>query len=421
MKDRTDKGRIVVVYGGSGSGKSKVSENISEKLFQQEQKEYLYYIATMMPYGVESEQKIKRHRRQRQGKNFIVKEIYYDLEKKDFKNSVILLDCLSNLVANEWYRYISNIKKEEKKKAKNEISKKIVESLIKIKKQNCDIVVVTNDIFRSVRTHWEGEEDYLSCLGIVNRCLVEQADMVYQIISEQGICLKRRKGYKNLLEGINLLRNATQLSIQIDESSCRVKEEESYNGNNQEKEKIDNNENILIQNQGIQKEENIGCIQENVIEMKNEIQNKKEKILVVGGEFQGKRDWAKKYWSIQKEIHIKDKIGEKSLWNEREQCGYNLYFYIDQWIFLKIEENDFFLSDDIEIEKKLGILCKLFESEFKIEGNSIFLMNEIGCGIVPLEKKDRIYRELSGRFMCQLAEKVDKVYQIVAGCELRLK
>ena len=371
------KGRIVVVYGGSGSGKSQVAENISEKLYQQGKKEHLYYIATMIPYGEESKQKIERHKRQRQEKDFVVKEIYYDLrQKKEFENSVILLDCLSNLIANEWYRFLSNkevLGQGELEKAKREICQKIVNELLEIREQNCDIIVVTNDIFRSVRTHWEGEEDYLSCLGLINEKLVKWSDCVYQVVAGQEVCLKSQsKKNKELLQEIQSVNDNIALSLPSNKNS------------------------LLTQ----------------------------EKILVVGGEFQGKKEWAKHHWLISNEINISNISNisnNHNVGNEMEKCGYDLYFYVDQWIHCKLEENPFFLFEHIEIEQKLKTLWELFETDIQVEENSIFLMNEIGCGIVPLEKKDRIYRELSGRFMCQLAEKVDQVYQIIAGREIRLK
>lgn len=471
MQKKQDIGTIIVIYGGSGSGKSQVAENLSEKLYHQRKKEVLYYIATMIPYGEESQKKIERHRRQRQEKHFVVKEIYYDIgeEKDTFRNAMLLLDCLSNLVANEWYRFISNMKvmgQEDVKKAKEKISQKIVKELDRLKRQNCDLIVVTNDIFRSVRTHWEGEEDYLSCLGLVNQKLMEQSDCIYQIMAEEGICInnnieskqefsnwsdniyeimgKKSIHQKNKMEvSINLSNrmdcvtdNVNSL-IPVDRNSFCMKEKwkcDRIQEKNMNKTMIDAlNERTIIENKKVKKakenletrikniDDKLELMQEYEGGRKKKIYGKKEKILVVGGEFQGKQDWSKKHWPIRNEINMIDSEQNCNGSSDIEKCGYNLYFYIDQWILLKVEEHSIFLSDKIEMEQKLYKLWELFECEFQIEEHSIFLMNEIGCGIVPLEKKDRIYRELSGRFMCQLAKKVEQLYQIVAGYEIRLK
>ena len=45
----------------------------------------------------------------------------------------------------------------------------------------------------------------------------------------------------------------------------------------------------------------------------------------------------------------------------------------------------------------------------------IFICDEIGNGIVPMEKADRLWREVTGRILCLLAEKSKKVCRIVCG------
>ena len=45
----------------------------------------------------------------------------------------------------------------------------------------------------------------------------------------------------------------------------------------------------------------------------------------------------------------------------------------------------------------------------------ILIGDEIGCGIVPIQKEEREYREIYGRIMCLLAKKAQKVTRIVCG------
>ena len=49
------------------------------------------------------------------------------------------------------------------------------------------------------------------------------------------------------------------------------------------------------------------------------------------------------------------------------------------------------------------------------------ICNEIGNGIVPLDKDERLYRELTGRLMVKLAQKADKVVRISCGIPQTLK
>ena len=66
----------------------------------------------MIPYGKETEEKINRHRQMRAKKNFQTEECFTNLPKfvenmksqKDLdKKEVVLLECMSNLVANELF------------------------------------------------------------------------------------------------------------------------------------------------------------------------------------------------------------------------------------------------------------------------------------------------------------------------------
>ena len=94
---------IHLVTGGSGSGKSEYAENW---LTGRNKKDATYiYIATMQPYTEETMKKIERHHRLRAGKGFRTLEKYTDLSELEIpKNQGILLECISNLVANELYR-----------------------------------------------------------------------------------------------------------------------------------------------------------------------------------------------------------------------------------------------------------------------------------------------------------------------------
>ena len=46
---------------------------------------------------------------------------------------------------------------------------------------------------------------------------------------------------------------------------------------------------------------------------------------------------------------------------------------------------------------------------------NIVIMNEIGCGIIPLEKKERVWREMTGRCGCMLAGRAEEVVRVCCG------
>lgn len=47
----------------------------------------------------------------------------------------------------------------------------------------------------------------------------------------------------------------------------------------------------------------------------------------------------------------------------------------------------------------------------------IFLCEEIGCGVVPLEREERQWRERTGRLCCVLAERAGGVTRVICGME----
>ena len=89
-----------LVTGGSGSGKSAYAEQQVLEAGDAPR----YYIATMMPYGEEGRRRVEKHRRMRREKHFETIECYMDLKQVQVPpGSTVLLECLSNLTANELY------------------------------------------------------------------------------------------------------------------------------------------------------------------------------------------------------------------------------------------------------------------------------------------------------------------------------
>lgn len=58
-----------------------------------------------------------------------------------------------------------------------------------------------------------------------------------------------------------------------------------------------------------------------------------------------------------------------------------------------------------------------------LEGNPqvIILCDEIGCGIVPVEREEREYRELVGRIMGMVVSRAERVERLVCGLPQVLK
>ena len=92
-----------LITGGSGSGKSEYAEQkLMEYASHSKRNKKRYYIATMIPFGKETEEKIARHRKLRAGKGFETIECYTDLKKaaeilQTKEAGSVLLECMSIL------------------------------------------------------------------------------------------------------------------------------------------------------------------------------------------------------------------------------------------------------------------------------------------------------------------------------------
>ena len=89
---------IHLVTGGSGSGKSAYAEQCILDFGGTRR----VYIATMQPFGAEGQARIARHRKMRAAKKFSTIECYTNLKEVELEpGSDVLLECMSNLTANE--------------------------------------------------------------------------------------------------------------------------------------------------------------------------------------------------------------------------------------------------------------------------------------------------------------------------------
>ena len=107
---------IVLVLGEPDSGKSRYAEALVMAMcigtgtedMKDKPVHDLYYIATMNVVDEESEVRVRKHRQMREGKGFVTLEIPYRVDRAlehitSPAQSVVLLECVSNLVGNEMY------------------------------------------------------------------------------------------------------------------------------------------------------------------------------------------------------------------------------------------------------------------------------------------------------------------------------
>ena len=159
---------LVLVTGGSGSGKSAYAE---EKILSFGQGKRIY-IATMFPFDKESDARILRHRQMRAGKGFETVERYTDLKglKLD-PDSVVLLECMSNLTANEMF---------QEEGAHERTVEAVMEGVKHLRDSVQHLVIVTNEIFSETAQY----------LGEINRQIAGEADEVTEVVYGIPVYLK---------------------------------------------------------------------------------------------------------------------------------------------------------------------------------------------------------------------------------------
>lgn len=176
---------LYIVTGGSGSGKSEFAENLAVSLSRKSfgTEAVLYYIATMHPNDEESCRRIERHRRQRAGKGFTTIECPVQVELVQAgEKDVILLEDLSNLLANEMYLKSGRIKERNALNAQKQSERMILFPLLELEKQVEAVIIVTNEIFSDSMEYDRETRCYVQLLGQLNQRLSSEADGVVEVV-----------------------------------------------------------------------------------------------------------------------------------------------------------------------------------------------------------------------------------------------
>ena len=191
---------ITLVTGGSGSGKSEYAEG----LILDSPCSRRFYVATMIAYGKEGRDKVERHRVLRKGKGFItiekprnvgevmVGEYETGLSPLSRTGRALLLECVSNLAANEMFKEGTG-KTEAGEQQGGPIqclSHKIAEDIISLAGQVQDMVIVTNEVDRDGICYEPETMEYIRLMGCLNQKLASAADRVVEVVYGIPVLLK---------------------------------------------------------------------------------------------------------------------------------------------------------------------------------------------------------------------------------------
>ncbi len=175
---------MIFVIGGSASGKSEYAEDYLMALSNEKKK---YYIATMQVYDEEGQKKVERHKMIRKDKDFITIEqpinIQNAIDKIDNFDCTALLECISNLTANEMFSDINH-------KSAEIVADKIVDGIKRLDNKVSQLVIVSNNVFEDGIVYDNATTEYIKAMGKINEKLAECADEVIEVVAGISIIIK---------------------------------------------------------------------------------------------------------------------------------------------------------------------------------------------------------------------------------------
>lgn len=181
---------LVLITGGSASGKSELSEQLAVNL----NKGRLAYIATMAAYDEEGRSRVAKHKLMRQGKGFETLEIPYDLQSYLHQADgyhTILLECVPNLILNEMF--IAGRDSET-------ITEVLVTEVFKLIDKAENLILVSGSLYSGYQPYDEFTDRYIEVLGQTNCEIARSADSVIEVVCSIPIIHKGEKSfYENIL------------------------------------------------------------------------------------------------------------------------------------------------------------------------------------------------------------------------------
>lgn len=171
---------VELITGGSGSGKSAYAED--EIIRLRSGRGELVYIAAMSVADDETRERVSRHRRQRAGKGFRTIERRVNLKELYIPaGASVLLECMSNLTANEMF---------SEDGAKENTEREIIRGMEHLIRQSRNLVIVTNEIFSDGIEYDPETTRYIKALAALNRAAAAMADKVVEVVCAIPVVIK---------------------------------------------------------------------------------------------------------------------------------------------------------------------------------------------------------------------------------------
>lgn len=165
---------MLLVIGGSGSGKSKWAERVIASLPAAQKR---FYIATMQVWDEESRRRVARHREQRAQLGFETVECPTDLAALRLPSGcAALLEDLPNLLANEMFG--------------GGDPERILPALQALSARCGTLILVTGNVFADGVAYDPSTQTYIRRLAALNSAAARLADTVVEVVYSLPLALK---------------------------------------------------------------------------------------------------------------------------------------------------------------------------------------------------------------------------------------
>ncbi|MBQ6622855.1 MAG: bifunctional adenosylcobinamide kinase/adenosylcobinamide-phosphate guanylyltransferase [Mogibacterium sp.] len=164
---------LILIIGTPDSGKSQKAEQL---VLERSLPENRIYLATMLPFGEQGRERVEKHRQMRAGKGFWTIEAPFDADQAVLKLDDptrwdVLLECVSNLTANELF---------ERGTTPEETVKRVTGQIRRLAAAARSVTAVTNH-FEIEETFDEETRVYAETLDRINEMIREMADETIEV------------------------------------------------------------------------------------------------------------------------------------------------------------------------------------------------------------------------------------------------
>ncbi len=181
-------GKIVMVTGGTRSGKSSFAEGLLKD------ENSILYIATGKITDDEMAERV-RHHQERRGERYRTYEGYEAIPDaiRESAETATMLECIGTMVTNMMFdedRDLDRISIEDVKQMEERIVSAVSDIIGEMKKTNQLHMVITNEVGFALISEYKLGRIFTDILGRVNQFIARHADEVYLVVSGLPVKVK---------------------------------------------------------------------------------------------------------------------------------------------------------------------------------------------------------------------------------------